>query len=109
MKNAPPVGAHRRGREAKPKQQTERKGSPVIIWQQRRKGKKNVNNKNRIDPFGGLLRYYHISGTELADILGCCPATARKKLKTPEDLTVREIRMISKKGRIPIDELRGAI
>lgn len=96
-------------RAKRPKPTNERKGSPCIIRQGIRKGKKNVNNKNRIDPFGGLLRYYHISGTELADILGCCPATARKKLKTPEDLTVREIRMISKKGRIPINELRGAI
>lgn len=47
--------------------------------------------------------------TKLSQILMCSPTTAIRRIETPEDLTVRELRLIAARGHIPIDEIRGAL
>ena len=56
-----------------------------------------------------LIRGYGITAPKLADILNCSPPTARKKLSQPELLTVGDLERISRKGGIPMEEIRVAI
>ena len=58
---------------------------------------------------GRLLRGYGINGANLADALGCAPATARKKLSEPKRLTLGDLSKISCRYSVPMDDIRAAI
>ena len=66
--------------------------------------------KNTTDPMRRLLNAYEVNtGQALAPILCCSPTTAYRRIQTPEDLTLREIRLLASRGHIPIEEIRGAL
>ena len=66
--------------------------------------------KDHTDPMRRLLNAYEINtGRALAPILCCSAGTALRRIETPEDLTLRELRLLASKGHIPIDEIRGAL
>jgi len=50
-----------------------------------------------------------MSRDELGAIIGRTAATARARMKRPEDLTVAELTNICRSRRVPIEELRQAI
>lgn len=54
-----------------------------------------------------LLLAYEISATRLSNILGCSQPTARKKLNNPGELTTDDWHMISKRGHVPVEEIRS--
>lgn len=56
-----------------------------------------------------LLKAYELNATALARILNCSFPTAKKKLDNPGKLTVDELMVVSSKGHISIDLIRGAI
>ena len=56
-----------------------------------------------------LLKAYGLNATTLSKVIGCTYPTAKKKLEDPGLLTVNELMMISSKGHIAIDLVRGAI
>ena len=56
-----------------------------------------------------LLKAYELNATILSRILNCSFPTAKKKLDDPGKLTVDELMLISSKGHIAIDLIRGAI
>lgn len=57
-----------------------------------------------------LLNCYELNrGRRLAAVIDVSPNTAIKRIETPEDLTVRELRLLASKGHIPIDEIRGCL
>ena len=56
-----------------------------------------------------LLKAYDLNATKLSRILDCSFPTAKKKLDDPGKLTVDELMLISSKGHIAIDLIRGAI
>ena len=60
-------------------------------------------------PMTRLLRSYKFNGTSLGRLLGVSHGTGQKKLTDPDNLTIGDLRRISKAGHIPMDELRGAI
>jgi len=51
-----------------------------------------------------LTRGY-TDATDLAVALGCCYNTALSRMKHPEDMTLREIRMMCKRFRIPAEDI----
>lgn len=68
--------------------------------------------KKLLAPFVALVRLikaYDGTPTRLADILGCCYNTASSRLKNPGDLTLNELKKISQRLHIPIEEMRQAI
>ena len=66
--------------------------------------------KAKRDSLSKLLGAYKLEcGCALARVLGVAPATALKRIKSPEDLTVRELRLLASHGHIPIDEIRAAL
>ena len=65
---------------------------------------------SQTDPMRRLLNAYEINtGPALAPIILVSPTTAYRRIQTPEDLTLREIRLLASRGHIPIDEIRGAL
>ena len=63
-------------------------------------------------PFGAmtrLLKGYGYDGAALAKVLGCSAPTARKRISSPESLTLLELDRLNRYGHIPIEELREAI
>lgn len=56
-----------------------------------------------------LLLGYEINGSTLATILDVEVSTARRRLRNPETLTLRELALINKYGRVPAEEIREAI
>ena len=56
-----------------------------------------------------LLLGYGYNGPALARILDCDPKTARDRLKHPEKLTLKALDLISRRGHIPMEDLRVAI
>lgn len=56
-----------------------------------------------------LLLGYEITAKTLSEVLGCSQPTARKKLNSPETLTLGELKKISQRKHIPIDEIRESI
>ena len=56
-----------------------------------------------------LLKGYGLNAPRLAECLSCSVPTARKKLANPELLTLADIKAVSQRGHIPIDEIRSAI
>lgn len=65
--------------------------------------------KKEPDKLRRVFLAYELDGVKLARILGYHPNTGRDRMKNPDALTVAEIRQISRKAHIPIEELRGAI
>lgn len=55
------------------------------------------------------LRGKGANGANLAKVLGCAPATARKKLAEPKYLTLEDLDRAARHYSIPMDELREAI
>ncbi len=62
-------------------------------------------------PFEDVMRlikgYY--SAPELAFILNCSAPTARRKLNTPELLTLGDLERVCRKGHIEADRIRESI
>lgn len=58
--------------------------------------------------FSRLLRGY-TNGETLATVLDVHPNTARKRLRDPSGLTLTDIKHISQRLHIPVDEIRQAI
>lgn len=56
-----------------------------------------------------LLKGYDLNAPKLATVLGCSAPTARRKLNEPELLTLSDLKAISQKGHVPIDEIREAV
>ena len=66
--------------------------------------------KQNTDPMRRVINAYELnSGLALAKVLNCSKGTAYRRIETPEDLTLRELRLLVSKGHIPIDEIRGAL
>jgi len=57
-----------------------------------------------------VLRKNNIgSGRKLADVMFCSDYTGLSRLKSPQDLSLCELRMIHRNGHVPIEELCAAI
>ena len=56
-----------------------------------------------------LLVGYGMTGPKLAAILGVSRPTAKARIDTPGKLTLEELDLISRRGHIPLDELRDCI
>ena len=56
-----------------------------------------------------LLLGYELDATALARVLGCAYNTAKARLDNPENLTLRELDLISTRGHIPVEEIRSAL
>lgn len=66
--------------------------------------------KDRTDAMRRLLNAYELNnGTRLAPVIGCSRATAYKRVKDPGELTLDELRRLSTRGHIPIEEVRAAL
>lgn len=66
--------------------------------------------KDRTDALRRVLNAYELNnGPALAVVLGCSRGTALARIKAPETLTVEELRRISLRGHVPVDELRAAL
>ena len=60
-------------------------------------------------PTARLLRGYGLNCVNLAQILECCPNTALKKLNNPEQLTLSDLRRISRLAHVPAEEIRESL
>lgn len=56
-----------------------------------------------------LLVGYGLNCQALAEVLGCSEPTARSRLNRPETLTLSELDLISRRGHVPMEEIRAAI
>ena len=66
--------------------------------------------KDNTDPMRRVINAYELNtGRALAPVLCCSTGTALRRIETPEDLTLRELRMLASRGHIPIEEIRGAL
>jgi len=66
----------------------------------------------RDEPFAAFRRLligYGLTAPHLSKIIGRNDNTARDRLKRPETFTLGELRAISLKGHIPVEEMREAI
>lgn len=64
--------------------------------------------RGRFKRFSGitrLLKGYSVTVTDLAEIIGCSRSTACRRINEPETLTLEEVDLIIKSGRVPEDEL----
>ena len=66
-----------------------------------------IPKRNKYDKSRKLLLAYEISPTRLREILGCSQPTASKKLNNIGELTTEDWQLISKRGHVPIDEIRA--
>ena len=57
----------------------------------------------------GSIQMADKSTDDIANILDCCPNTARARLRDPGSMTVDDLRALGRALHIPIDELRDAI
>ena len=58
---------------------------------------------------GRIIKGYDGTATVLAEKLGCCYNTASSRLADPGELTLNELRKISQRLHIPVEEIRQAI
>lgn len=56
-----------------------------------------------------LLKGYGFNGENLVPVLGYSPKTNRSRIQDPRLLTLGDLENLSRKGHIPIDEIREAI
>ena len=68
-----------------------------------------MKRADQYEPFRRLLRAYGVEGERLAKVLGCCPHTARARMKEPGTMTYNEMRCLCIGYGIPADEIRGAL
>ena len=66
-----------------------------------------IPKRNPYDKSRKLLLAYEITSTVMMNILGCSRPTAIKKLNNPGELTMDEWQKISKRGHIPVEEIRA--
>ena len=66
-----------------------------------------IPKRSEYDKSRKLLLAYEVTPARLRDILGCSQPTARKKLNNIGELTTADWKMISKRGHIPIEEIRA--
>lgn len=59
--------------------------------------------------FTEFLRSKGYTSPKLAEVLGCSPNTAMKKLRDPSGFSLRDIGRLYRKGHIPLTEIREAI
>lgn len=50
-----------------------------------------------------------INSVKLAEYLDCTRPTAMQRIRNPQDLTIGEVRQLSAKAEIPLEEFWGAI
>lgn len=50
-----------------------------------------------------------LNSTSLGQILECSRPTAQKRIKKPEDLTLRDLAKLSRRGHIPWEEILEAV
>lgn len=66
--------------------------------------------KDKTDPLRRLLNAYELNrGRQLGDVLALSHTSAYRRIENPEELTVRELRLLARKGHIPIEEIRAAL
>lgn len=66
--------------------------------------------KPKTDALRRVLNAYELNtGSALASVLGVSRSTALHRINHPEDLTVAELRRISLRGHVPVEELRAAL
>ncbi len=66
--------------------------------------------RKNTDPMRRVLNAYELNtGRALAGVLGVSPVTALSRIKTPDDLTLGELRRMVSRGHVPIEEVRAAI
>ena len=66
--------------------------------------------KTHVDDLSKLLGAYDLkNGRRLAEVLCMSPTSAYKRIHNPEELTVRELRLLASRGHVPIEDIRGAI
>ena len=53
-----------------------------------------------------LLKGYDVTASRLSTILNCSETTARSRLRNPGTLSGDEWLLISKRGHVPIEEIR---
>ena len=68
-----------------------------------------VKSYTKIDKLRRLLKGYEFTAPRLASIIDCSVPTARRRINDPESFTVEELRKISRRGHIPLDEIRAAL
>lgn len=61
------------------------------------------------DKMHRLLKGYELDGPKLAAILGVSAPTAKLRLDEPGKLTLADLDKISRRGHIPMEELRECI
>lgn len=59
--------------------------------------------------FSEFLRGKGLTSPKLAEVLGCSPNTAMKKLKEPKLFDLNDLMKLHHKGHIVWDELKGAM
>lgn len=59
--------------------------------------------------FSEFLRGKGFTSPKLAEVLGCSPNTAMKKLKEPKLFDLNDLMKLHYKGHIVWDELKGAM
>ena len=65
--------------------------------------------KSEFDTLGRLLRGYGANAASVSRVIGCAPATAKKKLTEPKNLTIGDLAALSTAYGIPFDEIRSSI
>lgn len=62
-------------------------------------------------PFAAMARLIkgYISSTELPDVLMCSYNTAQRRIESPENITLGELKSLCQRGHISKEELLGAI
>lgn len=58
---------------------------------------------------GRLLKGYGMTAEKLSGILECSVPTARARLNDPQRFSLAELALVSRKGHVPIEEIRDAI
>lgn len=61
------------------------------------------------DAVSRLLKGYGANAASVSRALGCAPATAKKKLEDPKNLTIGDLSKLGSTYGIPFDEIRSAI
>ena len=59
--------------------------------------------------FAEFLRGKGLNSIKLAEVLGCSPNTAMKKLRQPWTFDLNDLLKIHRKGHIAWDDLKGAM
>ena len=70
----------------------------------------NGKANRRKTPMLALLHKYDLDfGRALARVILCTDQTANRRLRDTDELSIREIKLLTERGGIPIEEVRSAI